>query len=155
MNRLQTLAAAVALTFFSTLTASAGEDVNTDKTGVAIGGYDPVAYFVDNEASRGNFQIAANHQGATYWFTSEDNLKTFQADPTQYLPQYGGYCAFGAAIGRKFSASPEVFKIVDQKLYLNLNADIASKFNEEIAINIDQADETWPQIKDVPAAEIK
>ncbi|MEM8873221.1 MAG: YHS domain-containing (seleno)protein [Planctomycetota bacterium] len=109
--------------------AESTEAVNTDKTGVAINGYDPVAYSEMGEPKKGNFQIASTHDGATYWFVSEKHKALFDADPEKYLPQYGGYCAYGVAIGRKFNADPHTWAIIDGKLYLNLNDQIAEVFN--------------------------
>lgn len=154
MNRFQTFAAA-ALTALVSLTAAASEAVNTDKTGVAIGGHDPVAYFTEHEAQLGDFQVAHTHGDATYWFTSEENKALFVANPKAYLPQFGGYCAFGAALGKKFAASPDVFTIVDGKLYLNLNDGISEVFNGDLEGHIKKANQNWKKIKDVPAGEIE
>ncbi|MEO1237570.1 MAG: YHS domain-containing (seleno)protein [Planctomycetota bacterium] len=133
----------------------AGEAVNTDKTGLALRGYDPVSFFVGDEPQQGNFQIAAQHHGATYWFASEDNKKTFEADPHRYLPQFGGYCAYGVAIGRKFSADPEVYLVRDGKLYVNLNPAIAEVFTGDLDKHIDDAQSNWSRIADTPADEIE
>ncbi|MEM7627237.1 MAG: YHS domain-containing (seleno)protein [Planctomycetota bacterium] len=135
--------------------AASGEAVNTDKTGLALRGYDPVSYFTDAGPQKGDFQIAAAHEGANYWFASEENRKKFEADPAKYLPQYGGYCAYGVAIGRKFSADPEVYVIRDGKLYVNLNKSIAEVFGKDVEGHIDTAEENWPKIAEVPADEIE
>ena len=128
--------------------------MNTDKTGVAIGGYDPVAYFHDGEAVKGDFTIASTVGDATYWFDAEDHKALFDADPHRYLPQYGGYCAFGAALGKKFNADPHVFSIVDGKLYLNLNDSISEKFADDSETFIRDADTNWADIAAVPAQEL-
>lgn len=134
--------------------AQAGEDVNADKTGVAIGGYDPVAYFTDGKPVKGSFQIASTHGGATYWFASKEHKALFDASPEKYTPQFGGYCAFGVSIAKKLNGDPMVWKIVDGKLYLNVNSAIAEKFNENVSGVIAGADAKWPAIKDKPAAEV-
>lgn len=125
-------------------------DRNVDGGGVAIHGYDPVAYFVSATAVKGEAAHAVTHDGATYHFASAANADTFRADPAKYAPAYGGYCAMGTAMGRKFDVDPTAWRIVDGTLYLNLNADVQNAWIKDIPGNIAQADENWPQIKDVP-----
>lgn len=126
--------------------------VNTDKTGLAIGGYDPVAYFTEGKPTKGDFQITAEHDGAVYRFASEENRKLFLESPDRYLPQYGNYCAYGAAVGKKFSSDPTVWQIVDGRLYLNLDENIATQFNDDLQGNIAKADKNWGRIAEKPAA---
>ena len=140
--------AAVLLTATAVMAADA---VNTDRTGLAIGGYDPVAYHTTGRATKGNFQITAEHGGAVYRFVSEENREKFTAAPAKYAPRYGGYCAFGVSLGKKFSADPEVWRIVEGRLYLNLDRDIASKFNEDLRGNIAKAEKNWPSLAEKPA----
>ena len=123
-------------------TATAG-DANLTFQGVAIQGYDPVAYFADNTAVPGNANITASHDGAIYQFASEDRKAAFEADPARYAPQYGGYCAYAAAQGAKASVEPEQFTIVDDKLYLNFNADVRQRWNQDRAGYIEKADAYW------------
>ena len=134
--------------------APSAEAVNTDQTGLAIHGYDPVAYFEDGRPMRGNFQITASHLGATYWFANEQNQQKFTADPDRFVPRYGGYCAFGVAIGKKLTGDPEVWQIEAGKLYLNVNRDISAKFNEDLAGNLEKAEQNWPKVDDVPASKL-
>ncbi len=139
---------------FSAATAFANEAVNSDKTGLALSGYDPVAYHTEGKPVQGNFQITAEHDGAFYRFANEANKSAFVANPSKYLPQHGEYCSFGAAIGKKFTADPTVWLIQDGKLYLNLNPAIGEKFKEQLSDNIVKADANWTKIKDQPAAEV-
>ena len=113
-----------------------------------ISGYDPVAYFTDGKATKGNGYHVAEYKGVTYAFASEEHQEMFEANPEKYLPAYGGYCAYGVAVGKKFVVDPEVWKIVDGKLYLNLDRDIQSKWNKDIPGYIDQANTNWTEIKD-------
>jgi YHS domain-containing protein len=113
---------------------------------VGVGGYDPVAYFKEGKAMKGNGWHVAYHKGVTYVFANKMNRKTFEADPEKYLPAYGGYCAYGVAVGKKFVADPEVWKIVEGTLYLNLDKAIQSKWNEDIPGYIKKADANWPKI---------
>ena len=126
-------------------------DVNVDKTNLAIGGYDPTTYFSAGRPQRGDFMIASEYDGATYWFVSEASQAQFESSPETYVPAYGGYCAYGVSIGKKFSVSPEVYKVEDGVLYLNLNPAIADVFNEDVDGNIGKAEAAWPAIKDQPA----
>ena len=92
--------------------------------GVAIGGYDAVAYFTDAKAVEGTKQHSFDWYGATWHFVSEANRAAFAKDPEKYAPQYGGYCAFGVSRGYAVKVDPTAWKIVDGKLYLNYNHDV-------------------------------
>ena len=85
--------------------------------GIALKGYDPVAYFTENKAVQGSDQFTAQYQGSTYRFESAANRDVFNASPARHVPQYGGYCAYGVANGHKADISPEAFTIVNDKLY--------------------------------------
>lgn len=115
----------------------------------AISGYDAVSYFTQKEPVRGSGMNAYRHNGQDYLFASAENLAEFKKNPDKYLPQFGGYCAFGAAMGKKFHVDPTVFSVVDGKLYLNLNKDIQMKWNEKQAQLIKDADKNWKKIKSV------
>lgn len=123
--------------------AAFAADNNLSFQGVAIQGYDPVAYFTDNMAVPGNASIATSHDGAIYQFASEDHKAAFEADPAMYAPQYGGYCAYAAAQGAKAPIEPEQFTVFDGKLYLNFNADVRQRWNQDRAGYIGKADAYW------------
>ena len=146
-----TIAVTNASTTNTVSTSTTADAVNTDRTGLAIGGYDPVAYFTDQQPAKGDFQITHEHNGAVYRFLSEQNRDKFAANPHHYAPQYGGYCAYGVAVDAKFSADPTVWKIVDNKLYLNLDPNIAAKFNEDVPGYIKDADNNWKSLEAKPA----
>lgn len=131
-----------AMTLISPRLAMAME-VNLTKAGIAIDGHDPVAYFTMNKAVRGNAAISASHDGATYLFSSEDNRALFVANPNQYVPQYGGYCAYGAAQGYKAPVEPDKFTVIDGKLYLNYNGRVQSTWIKDTAGYIAKADAFW------------
>lgn len=89
------------------------------ENGVAIQGYDPVAYFTQNKAVKGSVANTINYRNVVYRFASPANLKAFQENPDKYEPQYGGWCAYAmGAMGEKVEVDPETFKIKDGKLYL-------------------------------------
>ena len=115
--------------------------------GVAIQGYDPVAYFTDNVAVKGSDAITINHEGATYQFASEAHKQAFVSNPEKYVPQYGGYCAFAVAHGSKASIHPDKFTIVNDKLYLNLNGSVQSMWRKDTSSFISRADDNWPSIQ--------
>ncbi|MGF1528004.1 MAG: YHS domain-containing (seleno)protein [Candidatus Competibacterales bacterium] len=113
---------------------------------VAIKGYDPVAYFTDNKPVEGSDDFEATWNGATWRFASAENRDRFQADPEAYAPQYGGYCAYAVANNTTAPIDPAAFKIVDDKLYLNYNASIQAKWEQDIPSYIQRADQHWPAI---------
>ena len=131
--------------------ARAADEVNTDRTGLALEGYDPVSYFVSGKPLKGNFQITAEHNGATYRFASKAHREHFVKSPDRFVPQYGGYCAYGVAKNAKFNADPTVWKIVDGKLYVNLDRSIATLFEKDVAGYIATANKNWPTLSSKPA----
>ena len=114
----------------------------------AVQGYDVVSYQTGKRPIRGNGNFVAVHDGATYQFSSADNQKAFEKDPEKYVPAYGGYCAFGTSVGKKFIGDPEVWRIVDGKLYLNLDTSIQSEWLQDVPGRIRSANANWPDIKD-------
>ncbi len=107
---------------FAQTDAKRGFNFNLEKR-VAIQGYDPVSYFKQNKAVKGNKQFAANYEGATYYFSTAANKEIFLKNPSGFEPQFGGWCAYAlGATGEKVEINPETFKIIDGKLYLFYNA---------------------------------
>ena len=96
------------------------ESNNIDDSRIALQGYSPVSYLDLGIAQRGLKEYKATHNGISYYFTSESQKKTFEASPEKYLPQYGGYCAFGVSVGAKFRVDPTKFVVKDGKYYLFL-----------------------------------
>ncbi len=124
--------------------ACAGELNEVD--GVAIKGYDAVAYFTDHRAVPGSDAFAASYQGVRFKFASASHRDSFVADPASYLPQYGGFCAYGTATGHKADIDPEAFSIIDGKLYLNYSQDVRATWAKDIPGYIVKADEQWPSV---------
>jgi YHS domain-containing protein len=127
---------------FATLSFAAGA-TNVDKSGVAVHGYDPVAYFTDGKPVKGTAERSFAVDGVTYWFANDQNLAAFKAEPAKYAPQYGGYCAYGVAQGYKPDIDPTAFKVVEGKLYLNLSPDVQSRWVKDIPGYINDADKNW------------
>ena len=119
-----------------------------------ISGYDPVAYFTDGKPVRGSGFHVAVVDGVTYAFASAEHQKMFEANPQKYLPAYGGYCAYGLGVGKKFVADPEVWRIVEGKLYLNLDKGIQQKWEKDIPGFIKKGDSNWVTMKDKKASDL-
>lgn len=122
-----------------------------EKKGVAVNGYDVVAYF-NNTASEGNSQYTTEYDGIIYKFTSKEHLNLFKKMPEKYLPQYGGYCAYAIATkSKKVSINPETYLIKDKKLYLFYNAWGTNTLklwnNEKPDILKKEADKNWRTIR--------
>ncbi len=153
MNKMMTLALAFALGFTSVNSAMAFDEnstaaINIDAENIAVQGYDVVSYFAKSTPEKGKDMFTAKHNGATYHFAKEIHRDAFVGNPDKYAPQYGGFCAMGAALNKKFDADPTAWKIIDNKLYLNLNADVQSKWTPSAQANIDKANMLWSDIKD-------
>lgn len=115
---------------------------------VGAGGYDLTSYHAGEKPYRGNGNHVVVRDGVRYLFASEQNKKLFEKDPEKYLPAYGGWCAFGVAMGKKFVADPDVWEIVDGKLYLNLDNKVKDLWLKDVPGYISKADENWEKIKD-------
>lgn len=116
------------------------------KDGVAIKGYDPVAYFTDNRPIKGSPAYKAEYAGSVFHFVSQANRDAFAANPAKYAPQYNGFCAFGTAGGYKAAIDPAAFTIVNNKLYLNYNRDVRKKWSTDIPGFVVKADKNWPEV---------
>ena len=125
--------------------AGAGEFFEVE--GVAIRGYDPVAYVMDRTPVKGSPQYTAVYQGSVFQFASGAHRDAFRADPTKYVPQYGGFCAYGTAKGYKASADPAAFTIVEGKLYLNYSLRVRELWSTDIPGHIAKADRNWPEVR--------
>ena len=134
--------------------ATAETEVNIVE-GYAVHGYDVVAYFTQGKPVVGDDRFTAQYEGATYRFASAEHRDTFTADPALYAPQYGGYCAFGTAMGRKFDGDPNAWAVVDGKLYLNLNKNVQARWKEDVPGFIRGAENNWPLIRSVADANLE
>jgi YHS domain-containing protein len=134
-------------TFLLALALGVQAQNNVDPSGLALKGYDPVAYFADGKPVRGKPEFTASHEGATYRFASAASRDAFRAAPAKYAPQYGGYCAFGMASGYKAPIEPEAWTIVEGRLYLNYNLPVRSRWSADIPGFIRKADANWPTVR--------
>lgn len=133
---------------FST-NAFAANEINTlekkgligyEESGVAIRGFDTVAYFTLGKATEGSDEFTTEWKGATWKFASQENLDLFVGDPERYAPQYGGYCAYGVAKGSLVKIEGEQWEIIDDKLYLNYDAGVQKKWQADKLGFITEAD---------------
>ncbi len=128
--------------------AVGGELVNVaGASGIALSGYDPVAFFTEHKAVNGDPGITAKHDGASFLFASKSNRKLFNRNPEKYAPQYGGFCAFGASVNALFPVDISTWQIRNGKLYLNLNQEILKAFNKDLNGAIAKANKNWPKLE--------
>jgi len=133
-------------TYAQDATALRKKQFNVDE-GIAIQGYDPVAYFTQGKAVEGSKDNAVYYQGVTYYFSSVANKEAFKKEPAKYEPQYGGWCAYAmGAKGEKVNVDPKTFKVLDGKLYLFYNKffnNTLTSWNKDEANLKTKADANW------------
>jgi YHS domain-containing protein len=122
-------------------------EINTDEQGLALRGYDPVAYFDSGKPTHGLQSLSASFGGARYLFASAAHRKAFLADPKKYVPEFGGFCALGTAFGEKVDTDPETGQVVGGKLYLNNGPKALELFNQDRTGTIEKAEGNWPVVK--------
>lgn len=155
MNRyLMSALCALTLTF-GAVAAKAESDgyedqvVNSTSRGVAIDGFDPVAYFTAGEATKGDPTIRASHQGRTWLFASEENRDLFTADPVAYAPQNNGWCTW--AVAHEYAAESDFIDgwfIDDGKLYMTWSAEVKEKFLKDKDNLLQQSASNWDKVHD-------
>ena len=135
-----------------------------DQTGYAASGYDVVAYFSleqseigqpQPEAIPGKADLTAEYNGAKFAFSSPENLEKFVASPEKYAPQYDGHCAYGVSRGGKVPGNPHLWRIVDDKLYLNITKQVVGFWEEDIPGNLSLAENNWVGIEPDAASDIQ
>jgi len=123
--------------------------VQVDKNSVILAGHDAVSYFTESAAVEGYAGISTAYNDAIYHFSSEANRDAFKANPAKYAPQYGGFCAYGTSVGKKFDVDGKAFEVVDGKLYVQKNEDVNKIWAPEKVSRITTADTKWLEIKDI------
>ncbi|QWW71296.1 YHS domain-containing (seleno)protein [Rhizobium sp. WYJ-E13] len=142
--------AAAALVVLSTASIACADEIYATN-GAAINGYDAVAYFTDHKPVKGSQEFSTSHKGATFYFASAAHRDAFAKNPEHYAPQYGGYCAFGTAQGHKAPTQPQAFTIVNDKLYLNYNDEVAKTWRSDIGGYVKKANANWDAVRAQPA----
>jgi YHS domain-containing protein len=122
--------------------------INLDAHSVALGGYDPVAYFDGGKPIHGTPTIFASYGGARYLFATPEHRRTFLKNPRKYVPEFGGFCVVGTAFGEKVDVDPKTGEVVNGKLYLNNNQRALDIFNKDQSGTIAKAKSNWPTVKD-------
>jgi YHS domain-containing protein len=135
-----------------------------DATGFAVSGYDAVSYFDLKQSTVGTVQASplpgkaeftTEYNGAKFAFSSEANLKRFQASPANFAPQYNGHCAFGVSKGGKVPGNPKLWRIISGKLYLNITQSVVDQWEENIPGNLKLAQKNWPGLQNKSASKAK
>lgn len=114
--------------------------------GIAIDGTDPVAYFTQSKPVAGKSNITHDWNGVTWRFSTPENRDSFAADPARYAPQFGGYCSWAVSQGYTASTTPEAWRIVDGKLYLNYSRRIQRRWERDIPGHIAAGKANWPKV---------
>ena len=150
LSRRKVLTGLVALTGFGLLPSHtlAKKPSIYSRNGLAIRGYDPVAYFVLSKATKGSSDFELYHQGTTFRFANADNLEAFKSNPDKYTPQYGGYCAWAVSHVYTASIHPTAWTVVDDKLFLNYSRSVRRQWLSDQANRIKLADQNWPAVLD-------
>lgn len=139
---LATLAIPVAGTILRPALANEPEVFATG--GIAISGYDPVAYFTHGKPVRGSPDHALMWRGATWYFASAEAMAAFEMDPYAYAPQYGGYCAYAMTKGDIAATAPDAFAMSGGRLYLTYSTAVRAIWADDVAGNVARANAHWP-----------
>ena len=116
--------------------------------GIAIGGYDPVAYFDFLIPVKGSPEFTVEWNGTVWHFASKENMGRFADDPAAFAPQYGGYCAYAVSRGSTAKTEPDAFTIHEGKLYLNYDLAVQRIWRWDVPGNVEAANENWPSVLD-------
>jgi YHS domain-containing protein len=120
--------------------------VNTDKQGLALKGHDPVAFFTQGRPVAGDYRYESSYNGTRYRFASAENKKLFDTDPARYVPQFGGFCAYGVSRGYAVDVELDAFQIVDGRLLMQYDKSVRDRFNQDTEGNLKRADANWPKV---------
>ncbi|KQB06430.1 YHS domain-containing protein [Vibrio metoecus] len=137
----------LAMLFFSSLVIAQDQIYTGIFSNKALDGYDAVAYFTENKPVKGLSQFKTEYKGAQWFFSSQQNLDSFVADPEKYAPQFGGYCAWAVSEKNDFApGDPQYWAVEDGKLYLNYDKKIKGLWDKDRAHHIEQANKNWPTL---------
>ncbi len=121
-----------------------------NEDGLAIKGYDPVAYWTEGRPLKGDLLVTYRWGGVEWRFSSSANRDLFIQNPEKFLPQFGGYCSYGMSLGRPLQPDPTQWRIVQDKLYLHNNANALQRWVQDIPGMIAKANDNWPKVKAAP-----
>jgi YHS domain-containing protein len=120
--------------------------LNLDKHGLAVQGYDPVAFFTENKPVKGKMEFKTVLGGATYYFASAENKARFDKEPAKYEPAFGGFCAYGVSHNKLVEIDPEAFQVVDGHLLMQYSKGVRKDFNKDTQGNLSKANANWPTL---------
>ncbi|WP_316821739.1 YHS domain-containing (seleno)protein [Pedobacter gandavensis] len=138
------------LCWFNTTESKAQRSEIFAPSGKAIKGFDAVAFFTEHMPVKGKDSLSFQWKGAQWLFSTRKNMEQFKSDPEHFVPQYGGYCAYGTAGGYKAPTKTETWTIVNDKLYFNYNNGVKENWIKNQDKLIEKADALWPTIKEKP-----
>jgi YHS domain-containing protein len=138
------LSAFALLSWSMALAGDKADAINKSKAGLAINGYDAVAYFTESKVVKGDAQFQHDWMGAKWLFVSAANRELFAKNPAKYAPQFGGYCAWAVSNNYVYDADPTIWKIVEGKLYLNYNRLARFQWERDIPGRIKLGEQHWP-----------
>ena len=159
-NSLKTSAIAAVIALSSVLPVYAADEhnvssgVTTSGKPLGLQGIDAVALSTLYAVAEGKADHTVVAEGVAYYFASAESAQEFEAQPEKYLPQFGGFCAFAVALGKKFDGDPNYADIVDGKLYLFVNAEIFAEYRKDSKAIIAKAHNTWPKIEQTPVIDL-
>ena len=137
---------ALLLSALSTTSVWAADSIYTSwKNNLAVGGYDTVSFF-SGKPQDGKEEFRYDYAGAEWHFSTRGNLDLFKTNPEAFMPQYGGYCAWAVASNKLAKGNPKYWHVEDGKLYLNFNARIQRRWEKDIPLFVNDANENWPAI---------
>jgi YHS domain-containing protein len=154
------IAATVALAALSSSIAIAADEYNVSSgltaasAPLALHGVDTVAFINTGNRIQGAAKYTAVHDGVAYYFSTKANLDTFSASPDRYTPQYGGFCAFGVSVSKKFDGDPRWADVRNGKLYVFLSEEVFNAYQRDPAAAIAKAETNWKQIRSTAATEL-
>jgi YHS domain-containing protein len=145
VNYRSILLSTTALLSLTATYALAGEFL--ENNGAALNAYDPLTYFTPSpDPTTGSNKLAYTYKGSTFYFLTPGHMHTFESNPEQYAPQFGGYDAYGVSQGLKVPAHPRVFAVVDGKLYMFSDPESRKNWKKDVAGNVARASERWPEV---------
>jgi|SRR5436190_13555716 len=131
------------LSVASSLFAETKTLLNLEKNGLALQGFDPVAYFTQNKPIKGKADFKSTHAGAIYYFASAEDKTLFDKEPEKYEPSYGGFCAYGVSRNKLVEIDPEAFQILKGRLLLQYSKSVRNDFNKDPQGNLTKANSNW------------
>lgn len=148
MRNFRFLGAALLASLLSLTTTARAETFNKDRRGLALRGYDPVAYFTDGKPVAGKAEFTQEWRGATWRFASAEHRDAFAKEPEKFAPRFGGFCAYAVSKGYTYDADPLRWRIVDGRLYVNYNAQAQREWEKDVPGNIAKGEANWPKLKE-------